>query len=204
VYGGVGGVRRAESGVVGWAGSGACAGRVGRFGNARRAASDGAHGQRGERRVEGHIAGRRHGGWGGLDRWHAAVAARRDGSVVRSDLFPLDIGLVSAFVPLRPRPAAGRCRRQVLGRAGGSVAAVGRRWHGVGRCRRHHHRGPRLRQAGRRVRLLEGPRVERAAGHRRFGRVRPGGGGAAAPPGGRTRRAARNGWSPTPPRLWLG
>jgi hypothetical protein len=37
---------------------------------------------------------------------------------------------------------------------------------------------------GRRVRLLEGPRVERAAGHRRFGRVRPGGGGAAAPPGG--------------------
>ena len=36
----------------------------------------------------------------------------------------------------------------------------------VGRCRRHGHRGPRPRQAGRRVRLLPGPRTERAAGHR--------------------------------------
>ena len=35
----------------------------------------------------------------------------------------------------------------------------------VGRCRRHDHRGPRSRQAGRRVRLLRGPRAERAAGH---------------------------------------
>src|SRR5215207_2993611 len=51
------------------------------------------------------------------------------GRLFAGDLCPFDIGLVSAFVPLRPRPAAGRSRRQVLGRAGGSVAAGGRRWH---------------------------------------------------------------------------
>ena len=42
----------------------------------------------------------------------------------------------------------------------------------VARCRRHDHRGPRPRQAGRRVRLLRGPWAERAAGHARHRRRR--------------------------------
>ena len=36
---------------------------------------------------------------------------------------------------------------------------------GDGRHRRHHHRGPRLPEAGRRVRLLRGPRPQRPARH---------------------------------------
>ena len=54
---------------------------------------------------------------------------------------------------------------------------------GAGRCRRHDHRGPRVRQAGRRVRLLRGPRPERAAGHRHHRGLGAGGGGAAAAQG---------------------
>ena len=58
-------------------------------------------------------------------------------------------------------------------RAGGPLPAGGRdREPRAGRRRRHHHRGARLRQAGLGLRLLRGPRAERAAGprdHRRRG-----------------------------------
>ena len=47
-------------------------------------------------------------------------------------------------------------------------------------CRRRDHRGPRLRRAGRRVRLRWGPRTERADRHRHHRGVRPGRGGATA------------------------
>ncbi|MET3934637.1 hypothetical protein ABIE00_002683 [Arthrobacter sp. OAP107] len=50
---------------------------------------------------------------------------------------------------------------------------------GDGRCRRHHHRGPRLCQAGRGLRVLRGPWLERAAGHGHHLRVRTGGRGPA-------------------------
>ena len=76
--------------------------------------------------------------------------------------------------------------------------ATGTGGSGAGRRRRHDHRGPRLRQAGRRVRLLRGARPERAAGHRHHRRLGAGGRGAAAAQGlVRAPRAARNGWSPT-------
>ena len=136
--------------------------------------------------------------------WGCCGTAGWDGCSRR--LCALDVGLVPAFVPVRPRPAAGRSRRQVLDRAGGRAPLIdsGDAGGGVGRCRRHHHRGPRVRQAGRRVRLLGGPRLERAAGHRRHHRSRrwswPSGS-ARARAG---RRAARNGWSPTPSRPLVG
>ena len=57
------------------------------------------------------------------------------------------------------------------------------RWAGAGRHRRHHHRGPRLRQAGLGLRLLRGPRTERAARHRHHRRVRAGDRGPAAAEG---------------------
>ena len=60
----------------------------------------------------------------------------------------------------------------------------------VRRCRRHRDRGPRPRQAGRRVRLQPGPRPERAAGHRDHAGVGAGDRGAAAPQG-RVRLAPR-------------
>ena len=100
----------------------------------------------------------RHGGMG-------RVFARR--------LRALDVGLVPAGVHLRPRPPARRGRLPVPVALAGLTPALVRvaaQRHRrdrvrVGRCRRHHRRGPRPRQAGRRVRLLRGPRAERAAGH---------------------------------------
>src|SRR5215203_944920 len=66
-------------------------------------------------------------------------------------------------------------------RSGGAGPAAGCRA-GAGRPRRHDRGSARLRQAGRRVRLLEGSRAERVAGHRHHGGVRAGDRGVSAAP----------------------
>ena len=94
----------------------------------------------------------RHGGMGRV--FDRAYAPSTLGSFLRAFTFghvrQLD-AVASRFLTALAAPAAAGRRR-----AGEP---------GAGRHRRHDHRGPRLRQAGRRVRLLRGPRPERAAGH---------------------------------------
>jgi hypothetical protein len=103
----------------------------------------------------------RHGGMGRV--FARAYAPSTLGSFLRSFTFghvrQLD-AVASRFLTawqLKASSRAGRRRRH--------------RRAGVGRYRRHDHRGPRPRQAGRRVRLLRGPRAERVAGHGHHHRV---------------------------------
>ena len=109
------------------------------------------------------------------------------GAGLRQRLRALDVGLVPACVHLRPRPSARRGRVPVPDRSGGPDTAdrwTGReRRPGDGRHRRHHHRGPRLREAGLGLRLLRGPRTQRAPRDRVDQPVGAGGRGSTAPEG---------------------
>jgi len=126
----------------------------------------------------------------GLHRRHGPAAARRDELVVRRDPGAEHAGKV---------PPARRGRRDGAGRVGRAQPAAG--WRGgcdLRRRRRHGQADLRLRQAGRRVRLLGGQGAQRAAGHGEHPEQRPGDRG---DPGcgrdRRTRRGGRPGWSPT-------
>src|SRR5829696_7751284 len=118
---------------------------------------------------------------GGLDRRYAAAAPWRDETGVHWWLRAVDVGFVPAVVHLRPRPAAGCGCVALPIRSGGAGPAAGCRA-GAGRPRRHDRGGAWLRQAGRRLRLLEGSRAERVAGHRHHGGVRAGDRGVSAAP----------------------
>ena len=120
-----------------------------------------------ERRVEGCLFGRGDGRWGGQHRRYGGVAAWRDGSDLQPGLCTVDVGVVPADVHLWPRPPARRGRLPVPDR--------------LGRCRPTPAgtsdelvlvdvddtiiAGPRLRQAGLRLRILRDPRPERPARH---------------------------------------
>ncbi len=164
-----GGVRRSESGVGGRAGPGAGAGRLGRpcepwpVSICSVPADKGANaGLKVASLVAGMVAGAdsiddmallRHGGMGRV--FTRAYAPSTLGSFLRAFTF----GHVRQLDAVAARFLTG------LAAQAPQVAGDGTAWSGAGRCRRHDHRGPRVRQAGRRVRLLRGPRPERAAGH---------------------------------------
>ena len=105
--------------------------------------------------VAGMVAGR------GQHRRHGDPAARRDAPGLRCLLCPIDSRVVPADVPVRSCPATGRGRVPDADRAGpAGAAAAGYRRVRAGRHGRLDHRGPRLRQAGRRVRLHQGAGTE--------------------------------------------
>ena len=98
----------------------------------------------------------------------ARVAAWRDGSDLRpAPMHPSTLGSFLRIVHLRPCPPARRGRLQFLtglaARRRCSLDTSSRA--GDGRHRRHDHPGPRLLQAGLRLRLLRDPRAQRPPRH---------------------------------------
>ena len=93
------------------------------------------------------------------------------GRVLSGSVCAVDVGIVPAGLQVRTCPPARRGRCPLVDRTGRShpdthlPPGQPRRRGGGDRCRRHHRGGPWLCQAGRRVRLLQGARAERAAGH---------------------------------------
>jgi hypothetical protein len=106
------------------------------------------------------------------------------GRVFDHGLRALDVGFVPAGVTFGH--VANSTRSPRGSDQPGPPRSVGRRvranrWAGDGRHRRHHHRGPRLRQAGFGLRLLRGPWPQHPARHHLQRRVGSGGRGPTPP-----------------------